>query len=67
MLWFSIDKKFTLKQAKHEQSHGEQGFYLAHALALLKICSALLEGSFLGIFQDLITKVLFEKKFWTNI
>ena len=26
-----------------------------------------LEGFFLGIFQDLITKVLFWKKFWTNI
>ena len=25
------------------------------------------EGFFLGIFQDLITKVLFWKKFWTNI
>ena len=26
-------------EAKHEQSKGEQGFYLAHGLALLMLCS----------------------------
>ena len=34
---------------------------------ICKVLTNLNEGFFFGIFEDLISKVLFWKKFWTNI